>query len=255
MVGVAEPGAATRALLAIHRDGLNGSSDLGQAICRACVAGLGVDGAVLSLLTATTSRVTLWATDDIAALIEELQFDLNEGACMEAAETGRPVLVGDLRRSTEAGRWPMFAAAVVEQTPVRALFAFPLQSGTVNLGVLDLYRVRAGNLSSGQYDDALGAVGVAASMIGGSDVDSPLRDRPGGHPDGSAGTGGSWLDDSLSHRAEVHQATGMALVQLGISAPEALAWLRAHAFAHQRQLIDVAKDVVARRLRFTEEMR
>lgn len=251
---MAELGEATRALLAIDRNGLSGGG-IGQGICQACVAGLGVDGAVLSLLTATTSRVTLWATDAIAAQIEELQFDLNEGVCMEAAETGRPVLVGDLRHSRETAHWPMFAAAVIEQTPVKALFALPIQSGTVNLGVLDLYRMQAGDLSAAQYRDALAAVVIVASMISGPDADSPMQDRPSGHPGGRAGTGGSWLDDSLSHRAEVHQATGMALVQLGITAPEALARLRAHAFAHQRQLIDVAKDVVARRLRFTEEMR
>ena len=44
----------------------------------------------------------------------------------------------------------------------------------------------------------------------------------------------------------------MVLVQLGISAEEALARLRAHAFVEQRLLIDVARDVVARRLVFTD---
>lgn len=246
-------GATTRALLAIDRNGLGGGG-LGQGICQACVAGLDVDGAVLSMLTATPSRVTLWATDATAALLEELQFDLNEGVCMEAARTGRPVLVGDLAHDTDTARWPMFAAAVAEQTAVKALFALPLQSGTVNIGVLDLYRERTGDLSAAQYDDALGAVAVAASMISSPGV-APIRDRSDGHPDGGTGPGGRWLVDyALGHRAEVHQATGMVLAQLGITAPEALAWLRAHAFAQQRQLIDVAKDVVARRLRFTEEM-
>ena len=46
----------------------------------------------------------------------------------------------------------------------------------------------------------------------------------------------------------------MVLVQLGISATDALARLRAHAFVHQRLLIDVARDVVARRLVFTPDM-
>ena len=46
----------------------------------------------------------------------------------------------------------------------------------------------------------------------------------------------------------------MVSVQLGISAAEALARMRAHAFVHHRLLIDVARDVVARRLVFTEDM-
>ena len=94
VVEMAELGVTTRALLALERAGVRGGG-LGQEICRACVTGLDVDGAVLSLLTATPARVTLWATDPTAALIEELQYDLDEGACIEAATTGRPVLVGD----------------------------------------------------------------------------------------------------------------------------------------------------------------
>jgi AmiR/NasT family two-component response regulator len=65
---------------------------------------------------------------------------------------------------------------------------------------------------------------------------------------------GGWLDHALAHRAEVHQATGMVLVQLGIGPADALARMRAHAFVNQRLLIDVARDVVDRRLVFTEDM-
>ena len=56
---------------------------------------------------------------------------------MQAAVTGTPVLVADLHHSRTAQRWPIFAAAVAEQTDVRALFALPLQWGTVNVGVLN----------------------------------------------------------------------------------------------------------------------
>jgi AmiR/NasT family two-component response regulator len=59
----------------------------------------------------------------------------------------------------------------------------------------------------------------------------------------------------LFGRPEIHQATGMVLAQLGIGPEEALARMRAYAFAEQRLLIDVAKDLVARRLQFTEEMK
>lgn len=246
-----ESGTATRVLLAINRHGM-ADATLAQLICQACMAGLDVDGAVLSLLTATVSRVTLWASDATAELIEELQFTLNEGACMEAAATGRPVLVPDLHQSTETARWPVFAAAVAERTAVRGLFALPLQWGTVNLGVLDLYRRSAGGLSAAQYRDALSAVDVAALLMLGHRTDPTLgADRVGG----VGASGGWWRDDSSGHRADVHQATGMVLAQLGISATEALARLRAQAFVEQRLLVNIAHDVVSRRLRFTAEMR
>jgi hypothetical protein len=113
---MADLGVVTKALLAIARD----TSDdrvLAMRICRACVEGLDVDGAAISLLTARTARQTLAATDETAELLEDLQFTLNEGACMEAARTGSPVLVADLRQSSSAvARWPMFASAVLERS-------------------------------------------------------------------------------------------------------------------------------------------
>ena len=140
---MADLGTVTRALLRIVRDGTDDHTLAGR-ICQACVDGLDIDGAAISLLTGSTSRETLWATDATAEILEDLQFTLNEGACMEAAATGRPVLVADLRDSTKTARWPIFAAAVADQTPVGALFALPLQWGAINLGVLDLYRGCAG---------------------------------------------------------------------------------------------------------------
>ena len=237
---MAEWGAVTRALLDIARDS-GDDHRLPARICQACLDGLDVDGAAISLLTASVSRETLWATDPVAELLEDLQFGLNEGACMEAANTGSPVFVPDLHHSVETARWPVCAAAVAEQTGVGALFALPLQWGAVNLGVLDLYRLTPGNLTDPQRRDALSAADTAALMMLGQRTD------PGDHD-------GTWLDHAFGHRTEVHQATGMVLAQLGISATDALARLRAHAFVHQRLLIDVAQDVVARRLVFTHDM-
>ena len=135
----------TRALLAIARDGVD-DRGLAMRICRACVDGLGVDGAAISLLTASVGRQTLAATDETADLLEDLQFTLNEGPCMQAARTGHPVSVADLQHSSEVAHWPMFAAAVIERSPVPAVFALPLQWGAVNLGVVDLYRREPGGV-------------------------------------------------------------------------------------------------------------
>ena len=263
-VFVVELGVVTRSLLAIARDVVADDRGLAAQIGQSCVEGLDVDGGSISLLTATESRQTLWASDAVGELLEDLQFSLGEGACVEAAMTGRPVLVGDLRHSVEAARWPMFAAAVAEHTQVRALFALPLQWGTINLGVMDLYRLAAGGLSSAQYRDAITAADTAALMMLGQRTDPhPAHQDDPDHRDHSLpedgrsdGDGhGQWLEHGVGHRAEIHQATGMVLAQLGVSATEALARLRGYAFVEQRLLIDVARDVVARRLRFTEDMR
>ena len=237
---MADLGVVTKALLAIARDTVD-EGGLAMRICRACVDGLDVDGAAISLLTAGAARQTLAATDAVAELLEDLQFTFNEGACMEAARTGNPVLVGDLRHSGEVERWPMFAAAVMERSAVRAVFALPLQWGAVNLGVLDLYRLQPGALDDAQLRDAIAAADAAALMMLGLRTD----------PDQG---GVDWLDHAVAHRAEIHQAAGMVSVQLDVTVAEALARMRAHAFVHDRLLIDVACDVVARRLMFTEDL-
>jgi hypothetical protein len=234
-----ELGVVTRMLLGVARDGSDDRA-LAGTICRACVDGLDVDGASISVLTATDARETLSATDETALLLEELQFTLNEGPCVEAATSGHPVLLPDVQHTTDTARWPVFAAAVAERTGVRALFSLPLQWGAINLGVLDMYRHLPGNLDDEQRRDAFSAADVATLMMLGHRTD------PGGD--------GGWLDSTAASRAEVHQATGMVLVQLGVTAPEALARLRGYAFTQGRLLIDVARDVVARRVSFIEDV-
>jgi hypothetical protein len=150
--------------------------------------------------------------------------------------------VPDVTESGSTSRWPVFAGALAERAEVGALFALPLQWGVLNLGVLDLYRVAPGVLAEAQLRDVVAAADTAALMLLG------LRTDPGE-------TDGSWLDQAVGSRAEIHQATGMVLAQLGVSTADALARLRAYAFVHDRLLIDVARDVVARRLRFTEDSR
>jgi GAF domain/ANTAR domain len=237
---VPEPGPLTRALIRLARQG-HDDRHLGAEVCRACVECLDVHGAAISLSTATASRQTLSATDATAATLEDLQFTLGEGACMEAAVGGRPVLVPDVHDQASVTRWPVFARAVAEQTGVRALFALPLQLGTINLGVLDLYRTTPGPLRGHELREALAAADAATSLL----LAVPT------HTDGADGPGSDgWWND----RAEVHQATGMVLVQLGVPAQDALVRLRAHAFATCRPLADVARDVVTRRLVFTPDM-
>jgi len=73
-----------------------------------------------------------------------------------------------------------------------------------------------------------------------------------GH-DGDEGAGRAGLDGQApglaAHRTEIDQATGMLTLQLGVTAAEAFARLRAYAYAQDRRLADVAGDIVARRLR------
>ncbi len=56
------------------------------------------------------------------------------------------------------------------------------------------------------------------------------------------------LHDAGDYRYQVFQAQGMVMVQLGVTLAEAMARIRAYAYAHDRRLSDVAVDIVAGRL-------
>jgi hypothetical protein len=163
---------------------------------------------------------------------EALQFDLGEGPSYTAHRTGWPVQVPDLERD---GAWPAFADAAAG-VGLRAVFAFPLRSGSVGLGALTLYQQVAGELTSEQYADALVIARFALNLF-----TSLQAGRPPDELD-------RVFTDSLSNAVEVHQASGVVSVQLGISVGAALAVLRAHAFAEGSSLAEVATQVVERRL-------
>ena len=175
------------------------------------------------------------------ARIEDLQFTLGEGVCVEAVTGGVPVLVSDLDQPGDraAERWPAFMEGVTA-AGARAVFALPLRVGTVNVGALDLYRDVPGKLTTAQFSAAVAAADAAAAAL--------LQL-------GSAGAMADGTDRRTAYQAQVHQATGMVKVQAGVTITEALLLLRAHAFAVGLRVADVAKDVVERRLRFPAEDR
>jgi hypothetical protein len=103
---------------------------------------------------------------------------------------------------------------------------------------LDLYEVKTGPLTDEQFSEAVAVAHVAARVV--------LSWQTVAEPESLA-----WqLEQVPTHRAAVHQATGMVSVQAGVPIGDALALLQAHAFADGRSISGVAADVVARHLRF-----
>ncbi len=233
-------GRPAQILAALSAESLGPSpADLLGALVAMCAAGVPVTGAGIIVMTDSGPGAMLASTDGPARTMEDLQFTLGEGPCVDASRTGRPVLQPALA-STAPGRWPGFAAGALE-AGVRAVFAFPLQIGGIRVGVLDLYRDVEGALDRGELAEALAYADAATSLV------LQLQAPPGG--DGDVADLAALVED----RAEVHQATGMISVQAALGLAEALVLLRAHAFAMERPIRDVARDVVARTLRFAPE--
>jgi hypothetical protein len=195
---------------------------------------LPVSGAALALMTVDGPAGTVAASDGPAEELEELQFTLGEGPCVDASRTGRPVLQPDLAR-TGPPRWPAFAGGA-QDAGLRAVFAFPLRVGAIRIGVLDLYRDTVGVLTPGALTEALDFADAATMLLL--------------HLQGRSAGAEIPLDSLLDDRAEVHQASGVVSVHAGVSLAEALALLRARAFAEQRPVRDLARDVLDGVVRF-----
>jgi hypothetical protein len=207
-----------------------------KKLCDVCVEVTEMTGAGIMLMSGDVPRGSVCSTDEVSALIEDLQYGLGEGPCVDAYNQDRPVLEPDLARPREA-RWPAFAGAALE-AGARAVFGFPLQVGAVRLGALNLYSALPGSLTDNQHADALVMADVAAQAVLLMQANAP------------PGEIAAELEADADFRYVVHQASGMVAAQLGVSVGVALIRLRAYAFGNDRPLADVAEDVVARRLRF-----
>ena len=198
-----------------------------------------MSGAGIMLLSGDTPQGSVCTTNEVSALIEELQYTLGEGPCIDAHRLHAAVVEPDLA-DPATSRWSQFTRSAVD-AGVRAVFGFPLSVGQVRVGALNLYRDRPGPLTDDQHADAIVLAGVAARAI----IGMQAAATPGSLPPG--------LEASGNFRFVVHQASGMVAAQLEISVDEALLRLRARAFGSGRPITEVAADVVARRLRFTHD--
>lgn len=205
-------------------------------LCEVSVAVTGCTGAVVMIMSDDLPRGSACATDDVAASIEELQFSLGEGPCIDAFRHGVPVLEPDLDASRVA-RWQAFTGPALV-AGARAVFAFPLRTGGVHLGALCLHRASAGPLSDEQHADALAMAEIVTRFV--------LLAQSGAPP----GQLAAELGDDTTFHYVVHQASGMIAAQLEVSIAVALLTLRAHAFGNGVPLAELAGDVVARRLGF-----
>lgn len=209
--------------------------------CAPFLAALPVTGAAISSLGSFMAPETICASDDNAARLDELQFDLGEGPCWDASRTRRPVLTADLQTRPDHA-WPALVDAM-QGMPIRGLFAYPLLLGPLSVGVVDMYSSSALEFGEDHNHEAQLLAGRAARAVA-REIFSRITADPEapGEP------------ASAYSRRHIHQATGTVLAQLNVSAADASLILRAHAFATGRSLSDVAQDVIEWKLDFALDL-
>jgi GAF domain-containing protein len=242
--------AAVAAAMVVGPDGHQRAGGVGSAfaaVCQVCAGALPVTGAAFTAMASDQERELVYASDEVIARVQALQFSLGEGPALDAFQAGRPVCVPDLA-TVQAARWPILNPALAE-LPIGGLFTFPIGLGAIAIGVLDVYRVTAGPLSGEDLSTVLSVADLAAAALLGLRAAQPGLAGDGQlDAEGDSRVSEAWLDGAGSDR-RVHQATGMLIFQLGVSAEEAFARLRAYAFTQDLPMGAVAEEIVGRRLR------
>lgn len=216
-----------------------------SAVAWLCTAALhrlrpvGIEGLAVSRCVDGRYAGVVHASDDVAEALETLQETVGEGPGPSAWHYRSPVLVRDLAEDLSANGWAGFVR-VAEELAVRAVFALPVQVGAVGLGLLTAYGLRPVLPDPGPMSELLRlGDAVALALLSPGDLATSAVDG---------------LADILdvSH-AVTQQAVGMVSVQLATTLETALVVLRAHAYGQDQPLVEVARAVVTRRLRFGEQ--
>jgi hypothetical protein len=217
-------------------DALHSGSTVAE-VGGACLRALPrIDGSAVAILAGVDARRSVYTSDDVCAGVEDAQFAHGEGPCFQAFRTGVAVFVADLREPAHLASWPGYVPAALKAGAV-AVAALPITAGGRCFAVLDLYRGAAGAFdehevnTSARFAEAAGRALLSA-------LGSAVEPDRGYSPE---------------RRDRVHQAVGIVMLQVGGSSHDALARLRAHAFATDRRLDDTADDVLGHRLSFPRD--
>ncbi|MBX5332807.1 GAF and ANTAR domain-containing protein [Rhodococcus fascians] len=208
------------------------------ALTHAAVDVAGVDGGAVSLLVdGAAARDVLYATDSDAVRIDELQFTIGEGPCLDAFKTGTTVAIPDLTDPAGNQNWPTFASDVVAELGVHAVMACSISAHGAAVGVLELHRREPGPYTLAQVEaaraiaTALGPV-ILTELVPGGSARTPSPGPPAGN--------------YRLARADINVAIGMLSTRLSVPMTDAAASLRAHAYARSTSISSIAHDIVNR---------
>jgi hypothetical protein len=210
-------------------------SDPATSLCAAGADVLGLSGVGI-MLRSGPQLDSVAVSDRVTGEIEAMELMVGEGPCLSAFRTRTVCFDADLDDDRKVA-WTAFREQALA-AGVRAAFGFPVVVADDCIGVLNGYRDHAGELSPEEMADAH----VVAEISGQTIVSWQAAAEP--------GTLAWQLEGPGGHRVVVHQAAGRVSVQAQVAVADALALMRAHAFAHSRTLSDVANDVLAGTLRF-----
>jgi len=166
---------------------------------------------------------TLAYSDVVAARADQLQYDLSEGPCLQAAEDGQDYAIFDVEHEQ---RWPRYTAALLEKTPVRSVLSFDLPAQ--QRAALNLFSDRAGAFD----DDSVDLGAIFAAHISTAVALYEAEERAGN------------LQTALDSNRQIGAAIGILMAHRRVTQETAFELLRAASQRLHVKLRDIADDVV-----------
>lgn len=189
--------------------------------------------ASVTLMTGPRVASAAW-TGLMAFELDECQYGLGYGPCLEAAASRRVVVITDTATET---RWPAFAELAVRQGVGSAL-SVPIHVGDTAQAALNLYAT-----GTGAFDDpllvarAMHTAGQAAAAI------ANMYDLE------TARTEVATLQQALQSRAGIEQAKGILMAIHGYDADRAFQVLSRRSQTSNRKVRDIATEMIAQVIR------
>ena len=209
----------------------DGLAEALQEVIAAAIPLLRADGVGLMLADRQGALRWVTATNQAEQAFEQAERDLGEGPCIDAYTGRRVIWTADLRSDP---RWPRLGPAA-RTNQIRGVLSAPVVLDDRPIGTCNALTSTA----RGWTEADAGAVSAFATVLGrliGSITDA--RDKA---------ELTAQLQYALNSRVLVEQAKGVLMEREGVDAERALELLRRRARSSERKLVDVARELLARR--------
>ncbi|MGH9272320.1 MAG: GAF and ANTAR domain-containing protein [Ilumatobacteraceae bacterium] len=210
--------------------------DLLTTLSDRCVEVLDASAAGIMLVAPDGRLRVMTSSSEAMRVVELFELQCNEGPCLDAFRSGRPVVNADLEAVN--GRWPRFAE-VAMSAGFRSTDAIPMRLRSQTIGALNLFRSEKGSL--GDEDvlvaQALADLATIAILQHRTALDAQVVNDQ--------------LNGALNSRIVIEQAKGMIAERQHVDMPEAFSRLRSYARNNNRRLADVATELVQGDLELT----
>lgn len=166
-------------------------------------------------------------SDDVVRRGDALQYELDEGPCLDSVRWHETVVSQDLSREE---RWPRWAPRVGTDLGIKGMMSLWLytkahSNGAHSYGVLNLYADQADAFEP--QDHAI-AQALAAQISVALAAQREIQQR----------------SVAMSNRTVIGQAEGILMERLGVGADQAFAYLRRMSQTENRKLVTICNEIV-----------